>query len=195
MKNIGNYRITLASASPRRRKLLEGLDLDFTVEISPGDERTYGKGLPPEEMPAAIASGKSMNFHRALSADEILITADTMVIVDGIPLGKPEGRQGAVNMLRMLSGRSHKVVTGVCLRSIRGSRTFSCTTEVTFRDLEEDEIAYYVDNYKPYDKAGAYGIQEWIGYIGITGISGSYFNIVGLPVQRLYKELSDFTCI
>ena len=185
-------RIVLGSASPRRRELLAGLGLEFTVEATPGAPETYSPDLQPEEIPSVLAVSKSEGFHRPLEPDEILITADTVVICGTDILGKPSDRDDAARMLRELSGRTHSVVTGVCLRDTARRHVFSCTSEVEFKPLTEEEIAYYIDRYRPFDKAGSYGIQEWIGYIGITSIRGSYFNIVGLPVQRLYTALGEF---
>ena len=185
-------RIVLGSASPRRRELLAGLGLEFTVEATPGAPETYSPDLQPEEIPSVLAVSKSEAFHRPLEPDEILITADTVVICGKDILGKPAGEEDAARMLRELSGRTHHVVTGVCLRDTERRHVFSCTSEVEFKPLTDEEIAYYIDRYRPFDKAGSYGIQEWIGYIGITSIRGSYFNIVGLPVQRLYTALSEF---
>ncbi len=185
-------RIVLGSASPRRRELLAGLGLEFTVEATPGAPETYSPDLQPEEIPSVLAVSKSEAFHRPLEPDEILITADTVVICGEDILGKPAGEEDAARMLRELSGRTHRVVTGVCLRDTERRQVFSCTSEVEFKPLTDEEIAYYIDRYRPFDKAGSYGIQEWIGYIGITSIRGSYFNIVGLPVQRLYTALSEF---
>ncbi len=189
---LAGRRIILGSASPRRRELLAGLGLDFTVEATPGALETYSPTLAPDEVSSALAVSKSEGFHRPLEADEILITADTVVICGEKILGKPSDREDAVRMLRSLSGHTHKVVTGVCIRDIRNKSVFSCTSEVEFKSLSDEEINYYIDQYSPFDKAGSYGIQEWIGYIGITSIRGSYFNIVGLPVQRLYTVLSEF---
>ena len=185
-------RIVLGSASPRRRELLAGLGLEFTVEATPGAPETYSPDLQPEEIPSVLAVSKSEAFHRPLEPDEILITADTVVICGKDILGKPAGEEDAARMLREISGRTHRVVTGVCLRDTERRHVFSCTSEVEFKPLTDEEIAYYIDRYRPFDKAGSYGIQEWIGYIGITSIRGSYFNIVGLPVQRLYTALSEF---
>ncbi len=185
-------RIVLGSASPRRRELLAGLGLEFTVEATPGAPETYSPTLMPDEVPAALAVSKSEGFHRPLEPDEILITADTVVICGEDILGKPSDREDAARMLRELSGRTHRVVTGVCLRDNTRRHVFSCTSEVEFKALAEEEISYYIDRFHPFDKAGSYGIQEWIGYIGITSIRGSYFNIVGLPVQRLYTALCEF---
>ena len=185
-------RIVLGSASPRRRELLAGLGLEFTVEATPGAPETYSPDLQPEEIPSVLAVSKSEAFHRPLEPEEILITADTVVICGEDILGKPAGEEDAARMLRELSGRTHRVVTGVCLRDTERRHVFSCTSEVEFKPLTDEEIAYYIDRYRPFDKAGSYGIQEWIGYIGITSIRGSYFNIVGLPVQRLHTALSEF---
>lgn len=185
-------RIILGSASPRRRELLAGLGLDFTVEATPNAPETYSPDLAPEEVPSALADSKSEGFHRPLEKEEILITADTVVICGSDILGKPSGREDAARMLRELSGRTHKVVTGVCIRDTDKKSVFSSTSEVDFKPLTDEEIYYYIDNYRPLDKAGSYGIQEWIGYTGIKAIRGSYFNIVGLPVQKLYTALQDF---
>ena len=169
---------------PQRRKLCG--------ERCPGAPETYSPDLQPEEIPSVLAVSKSEAFHRPLEPEEILITADTVVICGEDILGKPAGEEDAARMLREISGRTHRVVTGVCLRDTERRHVFSCTSEVEFKPLTDEEIAYYIDRYRPFDKAGSYGIQEWIGYIGITSIRGSYFNIVGLPVQRLYTALSEF---
>ena len=192
---LKDRRIVLGSASPRRRELLAGLGLEFTVEATPGAPETYSPDLQPDEIPSALAVSKSEGFHRPLKPDEILITADTVVICGEDILGKPADRDAAARMLRELSGHTHRVVTGVCLRDTERRHVFSCTSEVEFKTLTEEEISYYIDRFRPFDKAGSYGIQEWIGYIGITSIRGSYFNIVGLPVQRLYTALNDFITI
>ena len=188
------FTFTLASASPRRRELLKGLDLVFTVEPGKDGTETYGPELPHTEIPVWLARHKSETFHRPLRPREVLITADTLVFLGERILGKPQGSEEAAAMLRALSGRTHTVTTGVALRTRERIHTFSDTTEVDFKPLTEAEIAYYIGNYRPFDKAGAYGIQEWIGYTGITAIRGSYFNVVGLPIQRLYTELCDFLC-
>lgn len=192
MNMFEKYKITLASASPRRRELLKGLDIDFTVEVAKDEKEAYGESMPQEEVPEFLSRHKSESFHRNLEDNEILITADTLVFVKGEIIGKPKDRADAVRMLEMLSGDVHKVITGVYLRSNRKERSFSVCTEVSFKQLEKEEIDYYLDTYKPYDKAGAYGVQEWIGHIGITGINGSYYNVMGLPVQRLWEELRKF---
>ena len=190
---LKGYRIILASASPRRRELLTGLDIDFTVEVNDNTNEDVELNCPIFEMPERLAKLKSENFGRELMEDEILITADTLVFCDSEILGKPKDRQAAIDMLKKLSNRSHSVVTGVAIRSYERSTSFSVTSIVYFKNLFQTEIDYYIDNYKPFDKAGAYGIQEWIGYIAIEKIEGSYFNIVGLPVQRLSETLRAFT--
>ena len=185
--------IILASGSPRRRELLKGLDIDFEVDTRNYFKESFTADIPFEEVPRLMSEGKSAGFHRPLKEDEILITADTMVILPGKEiLGKPRDRQDAFRMLRDLSGRSHLVITAVTIRDIHRKETLTATTEVWFKDLTPEEIAYYVDTYKPYDKAGAYAIQEWIGHIGIRRIEGSYFNVVGFPVQRVYEALKAF---
>ena len=186
--------IVLASASPRRRELLKGLDIEFSVEPGKDEREAYSDGMPHTEIPEFLARHKSLTFHRELEPGEVLITADTLVFLDEQILGKPHSPEEAADMLRALSGRTHTVTTGVALRTRDGIHTFSDTTEVDFKQLSEAEIDYYIEKYRPYDKAGAYGVQEWIGYTGITAIRGSYFNVMGLPVQRLYTELCGFLC-
>ena len=196
--DLQGKRIILGSNSPRRRELLKGLDIDFEVDKDNNFEENFGPEVPYDQVPRLMAEGKSAGFHRPLKENEILITADTMVILPattdkpGEILGKPKDREDACRMLRDLSGREHHVTTAVTLRDCRRQETFDVTTEVWFKALTEDEIAYYVDTYKPYDKAGAYAIQEWIGHVGITRIEGSYFNVVGFPVQRVYEALKRF---
>ena len=196
-----DYKIILASNSPRRKELLAGLDMPFEVKVLKGIDESYPSTLSSYETAQYIASKKA-DAYRGLLADGILIlTADTVVIAPtedeqndkegrGIILGKPKDAEDAKRMLRMLSGKTHHVVTGVCLITVKEQHQFSVTTEVTFKSLSEEEIEYYVSKYKPFDKAGAYGIQEWIGYIGCTGLKGSYYNVMGLPVQRIYEELN-----
>ena len=184
------YKIILASNSPRRKELLSGLDIDYEVRIIDGIEEEYPVDMPVEDIPQYLAVRKSIPYKETLSDNELLITADTVVVCEGKVLGKPVDRQDAVEMLRLLSGKSHYVVTGVCLATKNWSKSFHVATKVTFKHLKESEIDYYVTNYKPYDKAGAYGIQEWIGYIGVTDIDGSYYNVMGLPVQRIWAELN-----
>ena len=180
-------KLILASNSPRRKELLGGLGIPFEVRVLQGIDETYPDTIPSNEIAEFIATNKAKAYE--VSADEILITADTVVIVDDEILGKPADADDARQMLRKLSGKSHHVITGVCLKGYDKQKTFSVDTEVTFKTLSETEIDYYVTHYKPFDKAGAYGIQEWIGYIGVTSLLGSYFNVVGFPVQRIYDEL------
>ena len=188
-----NYKIILASNSPRRRELLAGLDIDFEVRVLPGIDESYPDTLPVMETAEYIASKKAAAYQQQMAADELVITADTVVIIGNEVLGKPACAAEAKLMLKKLSGRSHQVVTGVCLTTLQQSAHFSVTTEVTFKQLTDEEIDYYIKKYQPFDKAGAYGIQEWIGYIGCTGLRGSYYNVMGLPVQRIYTELQRFT--
>lgn len=196
---LDGWHIILGSNSPRRRELLKGLDIDFEVDTGNNFQESFGPEVSFDQVPRLMSEGKSRGFHRPLGEKEILITADTMVILPpeggrpGEILGKPRDREDAIRMLRDLSGRKHHVTTAVTLRSLNRKETFDVTTEVWFKALKEEEIAYYVDTYKPYDKAGAYAIQEWIGHAGITRIEGSYFNVVGFPVQRVYEALQRFT--
>lgn len=192
LDNIKPYRLVLASNSPRRRELLAGLGLHFTVRTLPGVSEDYPAGTPAADIPIYIARAKAEANRAAMAPDELLITADTVVIAGGEVLGKPKDEADARRMLRLISGTTHQVDTGVCLVGGGKVRSFGVQTDVTFRRLTEEEIAYYIDNYRPYDKAGAYGIQEWIGYVGVTGLRGSYFNVMGLPVQRIFDELAKF---
>lgn len=183
------YRIILASNSPRRKELLAGLDVDFEIRVLPDVPEEYPEGLPVEEVPQYIAAEKAEAYKSLISDDELVITADTVVVLGDEVLGKPVDDDDARRMLGKLSGRTHQVITGVCLTTVGEQRKFSVTTDVTFKELSDDEIDYYVSNYHPLDKAGAYGIQEWIGYVGVTSLNGSYFNVMGLPVQRIYNEI------
>lgn len=192
LEQLSGRHIILASGSPRRKELLAGLGVEFTVDTSSNIEEVFDSTMPHQEIAESLAGLKSDGFHRPLESDELLITADTLVLCDDNILGKPSSREEAFGMLRLLSGKTHQVVTGVCLRTPEKKHSFSCISDVTFREISNEEIYYYIDNYRPYDKAGAYGIQEWIGYAAISGIRGSYFNIVGLPVQMLYVELKNF---
>ena len=184
------YHIILASNSPRRRELLGGLGLPFDVKVLPDIDEQYPEDLPVNQIAEYIAREKADAYRKVMADYDLVITADTVVIVDDEVMGKPVDADDARRMLRKLSGRSHQVTTGVCLTTKEQQRHFSVTTDVTFKQLTDDEINHYVTVYKPFDKAGAYGIQEWIGYIGVTGLNGSYFNVMGLPVQRIYEELS-----
>lgn len=185
-------KIILASNSPRRRELLAALDIDFTIDTLTSFVETYPQDTPHEKVPELMSRGKSLGFHRPLDADEILVTSDTMVLCGKEILGKPSDRPDAVRMLKLLSGREHQVITAVTIRDFKREKTFSVTSNVFFKQLSDKEIYYYIDTYKPFDKAGAYGIQEWIGYIGITGIEGSFYNVMGFPTQRFHDELLDF---
>ena len=196
--DLKGKRVILGSNSPRRRELLAGLNIDFEVDGKNDFDERFSPDTPYDEVPRLMSVGKSHGFHRPLVPGEILITADTMVILPptedrpGEILGKPKDREDAIRMLRDLSGRKHHVTTAVTLRTTEKEETFSTTTDVWFKDLTDEEITYYVNNFKPFDKAGAYAIQEWIGYAGITRIEGSYFNVVGFPVQRVYEALRRF---
>lgn len=185
-------KIILASNSPRRRELMAALGLDFTVDTETSFVETYSPETPHVKVPELMSSGKSHGFHRKLEDDEVLVTSDTMVLCGEEILGKPHDRSDAVRMLKLLSGREHQVITAVTIRNKDREKTFSVTSNVFFKNLSDKEIDYYIDNYKPFDKAGAYGIQEWIGYIGITGIEGSFYNVMGFPTQRFYEELQAF---
>jgi len=190
--NLQGKKVILASNSPRRRELLAGLNIDFTVDTRNNFEESFPEDMPHSEVPAAMSLGKSMGFWRELEEDEILITSDTMVLLDSYIMGKPHSRQEAIDMLRKLSGRTHEVITAVTVRDRSHEETVSDTTLVTFRELTDDEIEYYIDTCKPYDKAGAYGVQEWLGYAACTGIEGSFYNVMGFPVHKVYDELIKF---
>lgn len=186
------YKIVLASNSPRRRELLGGLGIDFTVKVIGGIDESWPHELKGEDIPLYISREKAAPYKSLIGPDELVITADTIVYVDGEVLGKPHDEADAKRMLRMISGRWHEVITGVTLMTAEHEHSFAVTTKVKFCNLSDAEIDYYIKNYAPMDKAGAYGIQEWIGYVGVEAIEGSYFNVVGLPVQRLYRELINF---
>ena len=191
LKAIRNYKLILASNSPRRRELLAGLGLEFEVRVLPGINETYPADLSGGDIPLYISREKAAAYRSSLAADELLITADTIVWLDGKVLEKPTDEADAHRMLRALSGKTHQVFTGVCLTTTERQVAFSCCTDVTFCTLTDEEIDYYVSHYRPLDKAGAYGVQEWIGYVGVEHIEGSFFNVVGLPVQRLYQALKQ----
>ncbi|MUP36370.1 Maf-like protein [Labilibaculum euxinus] len=191
LNNLKDYQLILASQSPRRHQMLKELGLIFEIRTKEVEE-IYPEGLIPDQIPVYLAELKAKAFGADFKSNELVITADTIVCVDDWILGKPNDRDDAVKMLNALSDRSHQVISGVCLMSKDKKISFSTITNVHFKALSEEEIDYYIDNYKPFDKAGAYGIQEWIGFIGIDGIEGSYFNVVGLPIQRLYQELLKF---
>jgi len=189
---INNKKIILSSNSPRRKELLEGLGVKFTVDTGNSFEEKYDPATPHENIPSVLSEGKSYGFHRELEADEILITSDTLVLCGDEVMGKPHNRQDAVRMLRLLSGREHHVITAITVRDNKHCETVSDTATVHFKELTDNEIDFYIDNYHPSDKAGAYGIQEWIGYIGIDRIEGSFFTIMGLPVHLVYALLNKF---
>lgn len=190
--NTKGKKIILGSNSPRRRELLAGLNIEFEVDTANTFEEVYDPATPHERIPEVLSEGKSFGFHRSLEDDEILITSDTLVLCGERVMGKPHSREEAIDMLRYLSGRSHKVITAITVRDSKRCSTLSDTAVVFFKELTQDEIEYYVDTFKPFDKAGAYGIQEWIGYIGIGKIEGSYFTIMGFPVHLVYQELIKF---
>lgn len=189
LDNLRKYRIILASNSPRRKELLGGLGIDYEVKVLPGIDESYPDSLKGEEIPVYIASEKAAAYRAVMQENDLIITADTIVYLDGEVLGKPRDAADAARMLHLLSGKTHQVITGVCITTQAFQKSFAAVTEVTFDTLSEEEIDYYVSKYAPMDKAGSYGIQEWIGFIGVTGMKGSYFNVMGLPVQRLYREL------
>lgn len=186
------YKIILASNSPRRKELLAGLDIDFEVKVLPGIDESYPEYLSVDEIPQYIAQEKAEAYRNLIDEDTLVITADTVVVLGNQILGKPKDEEDACRMLRQLSGKTHQVITGVCLTTLHKQKRFAVSTNVTFKEFTEDEINYYVSHYHPMDKAGAYGIQEWIGHIGVTALNGSYFNVMGLPVQRIYSEMQHF---
>ena len=189
LDNLKKYRIILASASPRRRELLTGLDVDFEVRALPDVDESFPATLQGGDIPLYISKKKADAYRPFMAADELVITADTIVWLDGTALGKPADEDEARRMLRRMSGKTHSVFTGVAITTKEQQHCFVAQSDVTFDNLSDDEIEYYIAKYRPMDKAGAYGAQEWIGYIGMQNIVGSYFNVMGLPVQRLYKEL------
>ena len=192
LDNLNKYNLILASASPRRRQLLEQLGIDFTVKVIDGLDESYPAGLAWQEIPEYLSRKKAEGHSSLLTPSTMIITADTLVMLDGKPLGKPADAAEARLMLRNLSGRSHFVITGVTILTARKSTSFSTTTEVFFDSLTDDEIDFYITRFKPIDKAGAYGIQEWIGAAGIRRIEGSYYNVMGLPLHSLYTALGAF---
>lgn len=192
LSHLKKYEILLASNSPRRRELLAGLDIDYRVTALPEVDESYPDTLSGEEIPLYISQEKAAAYRRFMKDNTLLITADTIVWLDGKVYGKPRDIADAKAMLQALSGKTHTVITGVTLTSLQKQISFAVSTEVTFVALGDDEIDYYVETYRPLDKAGAYGVQEWIGYIGVTGLKGSYYNVMGLPIQRLYTELKKF---
>lgn len=184
--------VILASGSPRRRELLAGLGVEFEVDTNTSFKEDFSPEMPHSEVPALLSEGKSHGFWRPLEKGEILITSDTMVLLDKLIMGKPRSREEAADMLLKLSGRVHEVITAVTVRDAAHEETVTDTTMVTFRVLSREEIDYYIDTCRPFDKAGAYGIQEWIGYAACTGIEGSFYNVMGFPVHKVYEELVKF---
>ncbi|WP_167613879.1 Maf family nucleotide pyrophosphatase [Maribellus sediminis] len=191
MKWFPEYNFILASKSPRRQQLLKSLDIDFTVQTKEVEE-VYPAGMSKEQVPVFLAELKAQPFIKELADKDLLITADTIVCLGDEILGKPETFQDALEMIQNLSGKEHQVITGVCLTTNQKSKSFSSLTNVVFKKLTLEEIEYYIQAYEPYDKAGAYGIQEWIGAIGITSIEGSFYNVMGLPIQKLYEQIQRF---
>lgn len=187
---LEQYNIILGSGSPRRKELLAGLNLHFQVLVRKGVSEDYPENLSPHEVAQYIAEEKMSAYKDLLVGNTLVVTADTVVICDDNILGKPKDADDARRMLEMLSGKTHQVTTGVCIATVRQKTSLHVTTDVTFKNLTSEEISFYIKKYKPFDKAGAYGIQEWIGYIGVTALNGSYFNVMGLPVQRIYDVLS-----
>ena len=186
------YHIILASNSPRRKELLAGIDIAFDVRVLEGVDESYPANLPTKDIAEYISKKKAAAYRETMAVDELVITADTIVVLGNEVMGKPKDEIDACRMLRELSGRTHQVITGVTLTTVDRQTSFSVETDVTFKQLSDEEIAYYVEKYHPMDKAGAYGIQEWIGHIGVTGMKGSYFNVMGLPVQRIYEALKTY---
>ncbi len=191
LSNLDNYHIILASQSPRRHELLSGLNIPFevkTIEV----EETYPTGIVGVDIPMYLAEKKANAFTDLMEKNTLLITADTIVWHEGKVFGKPVNKENASFMLNSLSGKTHQVITGVCISTLNKRKVFSVISEVRFAKINQYEIDYYLENYKPYDKAGAYGVQEWIGFVGVEFIEGSYFNVMGLPIQRLYNELKHW---
>jgi len=189
LENLKKYKVVLASNSPRRKELLSGLGIGYEVKTLPDIDESFPEGLTEVETATYIARAKADVYRNIMQSDELIITADTIVWLDGEVMGKPVDEEDARRMLRALSGKTHQVITGVCLMTLDSQKAFATVTDVTFCHLSEEEIDYYVERYRPMDKAGSYGIQEWIGFVGVESISGSYFNVMGLPIQRLYTEL------
>lgn len=192
LDKLKRYRIILASASPRRKELLSKLDIDFTVKVLHDVDESFPVSLPVVQVPQYISRKKADAYRQEMQENDMVITADTVVAVGRRILGKPKSAEEARVMLKLLSDRYHRVVTGVTIMTAKRTETFATVSRVRFTRLNDEEIDYYISKYKPFDKAGAYGIQEWIGMVGITELNGSYFNVMGLPVQRLYAKLKEF---
>ena len=189
---FSNYNIILASNSPRRKELLAGLDIPFEVKTLPDIDESYPENLSGSEIPVYIAKAKADAYKQFLYSKSLLITADTIVYLDNKVYGKPLNAADSFSMLKALSGKTHEVITGVCLTTQENQVVFSAVSKVKFAALDDDEIRYYIEKYKPYDKAGSYGVQEWIGYIGVESLEGSFYNVMGLPVRMLYQHLKKF---
>jgi septum formation protein len=192
LENLAEKKIILASQSPRRQELLQGIGLKFEILVKENIDEDFDHQMPFSNVAQFLAEKKAQAYNEIIENSTILITADTIVCTDSEILNKPKDEQEARYMLNQLSGKKHKVITGVCIKSAQKHKCFSVESVVYFAKLEPEEIEYYITNYKPFDKAGAYGIQEWIGYIGIERIEGSFFNVMGLPVHRVYTELKNF---
>lgn len=192
LENLNKYEIVLASNSPRRKELLQRMGVNFTVRTLFGIDESYPDSLRGEDIVCYISRNKAKAYQSSMAPNELLITADTIVYVDGEVMGKPKNAEQAKEMLHKLSGKTHQVITGVTIVTAKRTENFGVTSQVKFTNITDEEINFYVDNYLPFDKAGAYGIQEWIGIVAVEEIKGSYFNVVGLPVQRLYQKLKTF---
>ncbi|MDL2223330.1 Maf family nucleotide pyrophosphatase [Bacteroidales bacterium OttesenSCG-928-M11] len=192
LENLKNYKIVLGSNSPRRKELLSGLDIDFEVKTLPDIDESYPIKLWKEEIPVYIAKAKANAYRDLMEDDTLLITADTIVWLAGEVFGKPKDKEDAKRILQALSGKTHEVLTGVCLTSKQKQKAFYAVSMVKFAQLEEEEIDYYIEKYLPFDKAGSYGVQDWIGYIGVEGLTGSFYNVMGLPVRMLYMYLKEW---
>lgn len=192
LENLNKYEIVLASNSPRRKELLQRMGVNFKVRTLFGIDESYPDSLRGEDIVCYISRNKAKAYQSSMAPNELLITADTIVYVDGEVMGKPKNAEQAKEMLHKLSGKTHQVITGVTIVTVKRTENFGVTSQVKFTNITDEEINFYVDNYLPFDKAGAYGIQEWIGIVAVEEIKGSYFNVVGLPVQRLYQKLKTF---
>lgn len=192
LENLNKYEIVLASNSPRRKELLQRMGVNFKVRTLFGIDESYPDSLRGEDIVCYISRNKAKAYQSSMAPNELLITADTIVYVDGEVMGKPKNAEQAKEMLHKLSGKTHQVITGVTIVTAERTENFGVTSQVKFTNITDEEINFYVDNYLPFDKAGAYGIQEWIGIVAVEEIKGSYFNVVGLPVQRLYQKLKTF---
>ncbi len=192
LENLNKYKIVLASNSPRRKELLQRMGINFKVRTLYGIDESYPESLKGEDIVCYISRSKANAYRSSMASDELLITADTIVYVAGEVMGKPKSAEQAKEMLHKLSGKTHQVITGVTIVTAERTENFGVTSRVKFAEITDEEINFYVDNYLPFDKAGAYGIQEWIGIVAVEEIQGSYFNVVGLPVQRLYQKLKTF---